>query len=92
MVPPPSVPPPPNSPPPNPPDPKELERFGYWVRFGFGFVVGLLLALGFGLVDLSGSLGGIALGLAVVALIIGGLSAHLGEPFWRFLARVCRWF
>lgn len=87
MVPPPSAP-----PPPNPPDPKELERFGYRVRFIFGFGVGLLLALGFGLVDLSGSLGSIALGLVVVALMIGLLSAHLGEPFWRFLARFSRWF
>lgn len=82
MVPPPSVPP--------PPDPKEMERLGYVVRFGCGFGVGVFFALAFGLVDLSGSLGHIALGLALVAAIFGGLSARFGDPFWKFLARLAR--
>jgi hypothetical protein len=83
--------PPPSTPPPPPPDPKGMERLGYVVRFGCGFGVGLFFALAFGLVDFGGSLGQIVLGLVIVAVIFGGLSACFGDPFWRFLVRLARW-
>jgi hypothetical protein len=67
------------------------DRFEFWVRFAFGAVFGLLLALMLGCWVLPNIAATwlVALGAAV---LFGAAAALWGDGFWRFLFGLFRWW
>lgn len=67
----------------NPPPKKKLDRLQFFVRFGCGFLFGIVLVLSLGLIE---SLAEFLVLSLIIGLILGLLAAKYGDRFWQCLS------
>ena len=67
----------------NPPPKKKFDRLQFFVRFGCGFLLGIVFVLSLGLIE---SLAEFIVFSLILGLIFGLLAAKYGDRFWQCLS------